>query len=203
VDLPDSVSAIGLAAFYRCTSLNVVRLPEALAAVSLDAFQGCCALTTIHTPPSFTTATAASRGIDNDIVSWRNVLLKEQFYPLQLSHVLDNGQSKPSQHSMYYDWKTLAKNTYKSSGRYPLSIAAEKSIRWSSSVSSSGAGDTGGGGGGGGGWLQKLFVAYMPAIEVCDCGSGLWTFMLAAVGRTSDLETVYQLLREYPAAIHT
>jgi len=183
VDLPDSISTIGLAAFYRCTSLHSVRLPESLSSISLDTFQGCYALTTIHAPSSFTETTGT---ITNEINNWRKTLRAEQFYPIQLSHVLA-GQLKSFQQCVYYDWKTLAKKPYGSSGRTPLCLAAENSVKWSGKT----------------GWLRNIFVAYMPAIEVCDGATGLWSFMLAAVGQKSDLETVYELLREYPAALHS
>ena len=41
----------------------------------------------------------------------------------------------------------------------------------------------------------------MPAIEEMDVGTGMGIFMLATVGKGSDLESTYWLLRKYPAAI--
>lgn len=41
----------------------------------------------------------------------------------------------------------------------------------------------------------------MPAIEEADCDTGLEPFMLAACGMESDLEGVFNLLRENPVAV--
>ena len=180
VYLPDSLSTIGCAAFYRCTSLLSICIPESLSAVAFGAFQGCTALNNIQLPPSFTRT-----AIDNRPDSWREALPGAKFYPIKLSRVL-NGDPVPSQYAVYYDWKRCAKNLDAYSGRFPLSVAAEQSIGWSS----------------GGGWLRNIFLAHMPAIEVCDRVTGLEPFMLAAVWGNSDLEAVYELLRRYPAAIY-
>eukprot|EP00555_Chaetoceros_dichaeta_P008587 CAMPEP_0198261572 /NCGR_PEP_ID=MMETSP1447-20131203/10271_1 /TAXON_ID=420782 /ORGANISM="Chaetoceros dichaeta, Strain CCMP1751" /LENGTH=71 /DNA_ID=CAMNT_0043949533 /DNA_START=1015 /DNA_END=1230 /DNA_ORIENTATION=- len=42
----------------------------------------------------------------------------------------------------------------------------------------------------------------MSVIEVTDPLTGLEPFMLAAIGPGSDWEAIYQLLREFPAAIY-
>jgi len=49
--------------------------------------------------------------------------------------------------------------------------------------------------------IQKIFSKKMPAIHDVDVITGLPVFVLAAVGPTSDIEAVYNLLREYPPVI--
>jgi len=63
----------------------------------------------------------------------------------------------------------------------PLFIAAAKSLKWID--------------------VKKVFAAHMPVIQEIDTVSGLPAFMLAASGSTSDIESVYNLLKEYPPAI--
>jgi len=48
--------------------------------------------------------------------------------------------------------------------------------------------------------MKLIFGAHMPAVvhEVDDRLTGLSLFMLAAVGPRSDLESIYQLLKEFP-----
>jgi len=41
----------------------------------------------------------------------------------------------------------------------------------------------------------------MPVVDEIDVVTGLPLFMLAAVGPTSDIESIYNLLRENPPAI--
>ena len=45
------------------------------------------------------------------------------------------------------------------------------------------------------------FSVNMPAIHEMDGIIGLAVFMLAAAGPTSNIEPIYNLLREYPSAI--
>lgn len=47
---------------------------------------------------------------------------------------------------------------------------------------------------------RAVFESNMPAIEEVDRGTGLKPFMLAACGTESDLEGVFNLLRENPVA---
>ena len=49
--------------------------------------------------------------------------------------------------------------------------------------------------------MRQIFSANMPAIHEVDGMTGLPVFVLAAVGPTSDIESVYNLLRKYPPAI--
>ena len=49
--------------------------------------------------------------------------------------------------------------------------------------------------------MEHIFNAYMPVIHEIDVISGLPLFMLAATGPTSNIESAYNLLKEYPVAI--
>jgi len=42
----------------------------------------------------------------------------------------------------------------------------------------------------------------MPVVNEIDVLTGLPLFMLAATGPTSDIESVYNLLKEYPSAMN-
>jgi len=49
--------------------------------------------------------------------------------------------------------------------------------------------------------MKQIFTANMPAIYQIDSRSGLPLFMLAAAGPTSNIESVYNLLKEFPGVI--
>ena len=49
--------------------------------------------------------------------------------------------------------------------------------------------------------VQCIFIANMPAIQEQDSITGLPAFMLAAIGVSSNLESIYNLLRQYPPAM--
>jgi len=82
--------------------------------------------------------------------------------------------------SLYYDWNTWAK-MLGADGRLPVFTAAGRSLKWSHT--------------------RRIFTANMPAVQETDALTGLSLFMLAGVGPTSDIESVYNLLKEYPQAI--
>jgi len=87
---------------------------------------------------------------------------------------------KPMQNSMYYDWKTWAK-THGVDGRSPAFTSVARSLKWIH--------------------IKQIFTAHMPVIQEIDELTGLSLFMLAAAGPTSDIESVYHLLKEHPAVI--
>ena len=66
-------------------------------------------------------------------------------------------------------------------GRLPLCAAAAKSIKWVD--------------------MKIFFLENMLALHDIDVITGLPLFMLAAVGSDSDLESTYNLLKNYPPAI--
>ena len=79
-----------------------------------------------------------------------------------------------------YETKKWARNKDKD-GRLPLCIAAVKSLKWLQ--------------------MKDLFAANKPAVYNIDTVTRLPVFMLTAVGPTSDIESVYNYLREHPPAI--
>jgi len=81
---------------------------------------------------------------------------------------------------MYNEWKGWAR-LRGMDGRLPLFTAAAKSLKWS--------------------YLRQIFIANMPVVNKIDVLTGLPLFMLAAIGPNSDLESIYNLLKECPAAI--
>ena len=51
-------------------------------------------------------------------------------------------------------------------------------------------------------YIEKIFTAYMPVIYKTDVLLGLPFSMLVAVGPTSDIGSVFNLLKEYPAVVN-
>ena len=51
--------------------------------------------------------------------------------------------------------------------------------------------------------MKQFLAANMTVLHEVDSVTGLPLFMLAAVGKSSDLESVYNLLVEYPGAMFT
>lgn len=81
---------------------------------------------------------------------------------------------------MYYDVEAWARTKDKYDC-VPLCTAAAWSLKWEV--------------------MRQIFVANMPAIYEVDWMTGLPLFMLAAVGPYSDVESVYNLLKQDPLAI--
>jgi len=83
---------------------------------------------------------------------------------------------------IFVNW-TIYSKIKNEDGRLPLFIASEQSIKWSDSVC-------------------EILEGNGGAIEDADVNTGLEAFMLAGVGRKSDMETVFKLLQDHPAAIN-
>jgi len=49
--------------------------------------------------------------------------------------------------------------------------------------------------------MEHIFDNHVPAIYEVDASTGLSLYMSAAVGPTSDIESVYNLLRKNPASL--
>jgi len=193
IHLPDSLSIIKVNVFSNCTSLSSIRIPDSLTSIRTDAFYNCASLSTIRLPDSLSVISRYAFRLCTalvtieaplfpttkiDPISLVEALEEASFHRYTLEYIL-GGQ--PCLDFLYYDWKTCAK-IEDDLGRLPLFIAAESSLKWNAG-------------------LRNIFVAYMPAIELTDPVTALKPFMLAAVGLDSNLEAVYGLLREYPAAI--
>ena len=53
--IPDSVTSIGISAFYDCSSLTSVTIPDSVTSIGYEAFRSCKSLTSITIPDSVTT----------------------------------------------------------------------------------------------------------------------------------------------------
>ena len=82
---------------------------------------------------------------------------------------------------MYYNIKKLA-STRDVDGCLPLFTATARSLLWAE--------------------MTRFFAQNMTVLHEVDSLIGLPLFMLAAVDKSSDLESVYNLLVEYPSAIN-
>jgi len=187
VALPPSIITIGLGAFFGCESLTSVTLPpRSLISIHSTVFNNCISLTSATLKPFTIKATTAYDEKDNN---WfKHFLVKAGFSRENPNDVL-NGQSTYDKDSdedsdeyfyagfMYYDWKTWARTTGEN-GQLPLVTAARNSLEWY--------------------YMEQIFTANMPVINQIDALSGLPLFLLAAAGPTSDIESVYNLLKESP-----
>merc|ERR1740124_2093075 len=173
--IPNSVTTIGALVFHNCTSLTSIVIPN-LRAISISAFDGCSELTTINAPSFSTTS------FSNSPDELKHLLAKAGLYHVHLRTILSGGcVNLDSNSDTYYDMKAWGREKDVYSGRLPLCTAAERCLTWVE--------------------MRVIFSFNIPAIHEVDLMTGLPVFMLAAVGPTSDIESVYNLLREYPPAI--
>jgi len=172
--IPPNIVVLENDVFFRCKLLTKVEIQGTVSGISSRVFDGCESLTTITAP----------------------FLSDTPFNPNQLIEILNQAgysnkhgnpdaflYNKPTiQNShMSYNLTTWAQ-THAEYNRYPLCTAAARSLPWNTTT-------------------QVIFHAYMPALYEVDWLTGLGVFMLAAVGENSDLESVYNLLKENPVAI--
>jgi len=230
VVLPDSVTSIGPGAFRDCALLTDIILPTALDTLAMDAFVGCTGLglwlfadgdwsmfpleglegallkagflqtrLTDLLPmerddppendgPYYEPAPHTSTNTTELLPMERDGPYYDPYYdptPYTSTNTTEP-YYEPTPHTAYYyhptiHWSAAARQRSARWGRrLPLSRAAAHSLPWVE--------------------LQQIFAAYMPAIGEEDGLTGLWPFMLAAVGGESCLESVYWLLREFPGA---
>jgi len=83
---------------------------------------------------------------------------------------------------IFVNWKVFS-NIKNKQGRLPLFIALEEGVKWSDG-------------------LDMILKGNGGAIENVDAVTGFEAFMLSAVGTNSNLETVFNLLQDHPAAIN-
>ena len=60
IEIPDSVSYIGVCAFQGCSSLSSVSLPDGLNTIKFFAFSNCSSLTSIYVPASVSSVEACA-----------------------------------------------------------------------------------------------------------------------------------------------
>jgi len=82
---------------------------------------------------------------------------------------------------MYYNCKRWAR-TRNVDGRFPIFTAAAMCLKWS--------------------YMKQIFTLNMPVVNEIDVRTGYPLFMLAAIGPTCDIESVYNLLKECPSAMY-
>jgi len=171
--IPNSIMTIGDCVFQNCTSLTSIVIPD-LKSISLSAIEGCSELTTIYAP-SFSTNT-----FGNSPDELKHLLIKGGFYHTHvdtISYGGDNSISSDGNSDIYHNGGKKDED----SGRLPLCTAAARCLTWVD--------------------MQQIFSVNMSAIHEVDGMTGLPVFVLAAAGPRSDIESVYNLLREYPPAI--
>jgi len=175
ITLPSGITTIGQAAFYGCSSLTSIYLPENLHSISCNAFHGCVKLRAIKAS-SFATTTlnnTTDRG-------FKDVLINAGFSTSNPCDIISDHQTYGNR--LYYDWKRWAR-TRGDDGRLPLFTAATKEVmQWSK--------------------MKRIFTSNMPAVNEIDVVTGLPLFLFAATGPFSDIESVYNLLKEVPAAMN-
>jgi len=184
VKLPASLTSIHSYAFDGCTSLTDVTLPASLTSICSHAFEGCTSLVSVTLESKTTNGTASTfinTTMENSTDCFKKILVEAGFSRENPNDIL-NGQ-KTYQYSeedcMYYNLNRWAR-TRGANGKL-LVTAARKSLKWK--------------------YTKQIFTANMPAIYQIDSLSGLPLFMLAAAGPTSDIESVYNLLKEFPGSI--
>jgi len=84
---------------------------------------------------------------------------------------------------VYVNWRIYAKKKNYENGRSLLFTAIVNNIKWSEG-------------------LCNILQGNGTAIEDRDAVTGLEAFMLAAVGAKSNMESVFRLLQDHPAAIN-
>lgn len=197
VTLPSTVTNIGVGTFQGCSSIAKITLPSKVTTlergtfcdcsllasiyfetdpetISISAFDECHKLTTMKAP-SFSTTTFNTNP--------QEALVRAGFSLRNLKDTLFD-KSTPLSHDgkidIYYNMKIWAK-TRCIGGRLPLCAAAVKCLNWT--------------------YIRQVFTVNMPAIHEVDVITGLPLFMLTAIGANGNLESTYNLLKNYPAAI--
>jgi len=185
VTLPSMItSSLGSCIFSNCPLLTTVTLPEYLKTISTEMFQECPEKLTTIKHSSFTTTTFGKSPGD-----FKVLLVKAGFSLNKLDTILyshPDSSSSVSDHNphsnLYHDMKTWGRTKVGNSHRIPLCIAAARDLKWVN--------------------MKQILAVNIPAVYEVDELTGLPVFMLAAVGPTSILESVYRLLKEYPPAVH-
>jgi len=152
-------------------------LPKNLTLISFRTFQGCVNLTTIEAS-SFSITTLDNSTLDG----FKNVLINAGFSTSNPDDIIyDRQRMYHVFEDMYYDWKRWAR-TRDVDGRFPIFTAAARGLKWS--------------------YMKQIFNSNMPVVNEIDALTGFPLFMLAATGPTSDMESVYNLLKECPSVIN-
>jgi len=196
-------SSIGRCAFAKCTSLSTVTIPPNIKFIDDTAFFGCTHLRSIEVNSSLLVIKKDRRHpgdhgierINDKLGTLFDVLKQKSFSPISKELYIRLGMGKNIRFTFYggtwiadYDafvhWRKYSlKQQQEPTGRLPLFTALEKGVLWSEG-------------------LCDIVKGYGAAIETTDVVTCLEAFMLAAIGTNSNLETIYHLLLDHPAAIH-
>jgi len=191
IRLPPLITTVNDQTFRNCTSLISIHLPEDLTVISVNALQGCSNLSTIKTPFCSPTIFANDNiagfksmfdlfSNNNQYFGFKTILDDFNDWPIS-PHATDFSHHPRYQILIMIHKCKLWARARGRDGRLPLVRAATKSLKWSH--------------------MSLVFNAYMPGINEIDMLTGLPVFVLAAAGPNSDIESVYNLLREYPSAM--
>jgi len=193
ITLPSATTTVGNSVFQGCSSLNSIVLPSTITTLGDSFFRDCSSLTSVRLPENLIaisrttfdrcTTLTTIKGPSFSTTTFNNIkelCIEAGFSCTNLANIL-SGLPSYSSKNMYFDMKKWA-TTRSVDCRLPLCIAAARSIRWTE--------------------MRHIFAVNMPAIYEVDVLTGLPLFMLAAVGSTSDLESIYTLLKVHPAAIY-
>lgn len=120
---------------------------------------------------------------DRKVYLYDRILESGNYHPCDLREVLDRERIlgcyfDVDDKGFYFSWKPMIGYKDKA-GRLPIHVAAVRNLKWEA------------------GTKQIMKVNY-KALQVKDKETGMYPFMLAAVGRRSDLDSVYGLLRHSP-----
>jgi len=155
-------------------------LPENLLYISCKAFRKSYNIKTI-------TKSSVSYTLENGYKGFKNMLVDAGFTPGDPNEILCGKAffkrgMQINKGTVFYDRKKWA-GIISVDGRFPLVTAAVRSRKWEH--------------------MQEIFDLHMPVIQNKDVLTGMPLFMLAAIGQSSDIESIYNLLKEYPSAIQT
>lgn len=90
--------------------------------------------------------------------------------------------SDGSNDGILHNWR-ISCCTRDINNRLPLHRSADMGLQWTDGT-------------------REILEANYPALEEVDINTGLYPFMLAAVGRASDLTSVFKLLTSNPGLLH-
>jgi len=186
VSLPSSLTTIYGSAFENCTSLTRMTLPSSITAIHSTVFEGCTSLVSVTLAPSIPSigmaSTSSTTTLDKNPGWFNKFLVEAGFSRENPNNILIGLKTDRFSEAicMYYDLKTWAQ-TIGADSQLPLFTAARRSLKWY--------------------YTEQIFTANMPVVNEIDVLSGLPLSLLAAAGPASDLETVYNLMREAPGQI--